>query len=101
MDLLQIKELYKVYGKNKLTNALNGITLSIQAKERVGIMGPSGSGKTTLLNIISTMDEPTSGKVILSGEDTQRFSMKQRSYFRRNLGFIFQDFHLLYNLTVK
>ncbi|MCH5583984.1 ABC transporter ATP-binding protein [Shimazuella sp. AN120528] len=101
MDILQIKELHKVYGKNELTNALNGITFSIQAKERVGIMGPSGSGKTTLLNIISTIDEPTSGKIVLTGEDAQQLSLKQRSHFRRKLGFVFQDFHLLYNLTVR
>lgn len=101
MDILQIKELYKVYGENKLTNALNGITFSIQAKERVGIMGPSGSGKTTLLNIISTIDEPTSGEVSLSGKEAGRFSFQQRSYFRQKLGFVFQDFHLLHNLTVR
>lgn len=101
MDILEIKELYKVYGKNVLVNALNGVSFGIRQGERVGIMGPSGSGKTTLLNIISTMDEPTSGKVILAGDHTGKLSFQQRSQFRRELGFVFQSFNLLQTLTVQ
>jgi putative ABC transport system ATP-binding protein len=101
MNILQIKELVKVYGKKTLTNALNGIHFDIQQGERVGIMGPSGSGKTTLLNIISTIDEPTSGQVLLEGDNTRTLSLKERSLFRRKLGFVFQDFHLLHTLTVQ
>ncbi len=99
--MLQVNELYKVYGKNGLVHALNGVSFSLKQGERVGIMGPSGSGKTTLLNIISTIDEPTSGKVMLAGDNTRQFSFQQRSHFRRKLGFVFQDFNLLNTLTVK
>src|SRR5690606_26084722 len=67
----------------------------------VGIMGPSGSGKTTLLNLISTIDQPTSGEIYIDGREPHRLSKNQLAYFRRrDLGFIFQDFNLLQTLTV-
>ena len=66
------------------------------------IMGESGSGKSTLLNILAQLDCPTSGKVILKGRDLSTIKEKEMSAFRRqNLGFVFQDFHLLDTFTLK
>ncbi|WP_028776879.1 ABC transporter ATP-binding protein [Shimazuella kribbensis] len=101
MNVLKIEELYKVHSGNVLVSALNGISFDLQSEERVGIMGPSGSGKTTLLNIVSTIDEPTSGQVIITGNDTGRIPFHERSLIRRKLGFVFQNFNLLDNLTVR
>lgn len=101
MEVLQIQSLCKVYGTKVLTKALNGIDLSIYKGERVGIMGSSGSGKTTLLNLIATIDEPTSGQILLAGENSFSYSQREKAKFRRKLGFIFQDFQLLQTLTVR
>lgn len=76
--------------------------MTVQEGEFVGIMGPSGSGKTTLLNILATIDQPTSGDIIIDGESILNMNEEQLSTFRRNkLGFIFQDYNLLDTLTVK
>lgn len=93
----------KVYGsKGAIVNALNEIDLTVQEGEFVGIMGPSGSGKTTLLNVLATIDEPTSGSIIVDGTDILKMNEAQLSEFRRDkLGFIFQDYNLLDTLTVK
>lgn len=102
-NILYAKNLKKIYGSrgNNYT-ALQGIDMEIAQGEFVGIMGPSGAGKTTLLNIISTIDKPTSGTVLIDGEDIVKMKDNQLSTFRRNkLGFIFQDFNLLDTLTVK
>ncbi len=101
--VLKAKNLKKIYGaKNNTTTALNGIDLDIEEGEFTSIMGPSGSGKTTLLNIIATIDFPTSGSVKISGNELVSMNEEQLSKFRReHLGFIFQDFNLLDNLTVK
>jgi ABC-type lipoprotein export system ATPase subunit len=85
-----------------ICNALNGFDLDVSEGEFVGIMGPSGAGKTTLLNIISTIDEPTSGNVVISGNNLKNLKEPKLSIFRRNmLGFIFQEFNLLDTLTIK
>ena len=69
-ELLCVKDLTKVYGKRgAVTRALDGVDLSLEAGEYVGIMGASGSGKTTLLNCISTIDRPTSGSIQVDGEE--------------------------------
>ena len=81
--------------------ALRGINLTITAGEFTAIVGPSGSGKTTFLNIISGLDQPTEGKVWLSGELISNMSGRQLSDFRRdNIGFIFQAYNLIPVLTV-
>jgi putative ABC transport system ATP-binding protein len=102
-SVLCAKELKKVYGsRGVLYTALNDISLDIKEGEFVGIMGPSGAGKTTLLNIISTIDKPTSGTVIVDNEDLATMTEAKLSNFRRDkLGFIFQDYNLLDALTVK
>lgn len=101
--VVDVKDLKKVYGKtndNKFY-ALDGISLSVEKGEFVGIMGPSGSGKTTLLNILSTLDNSTSGVVRIDGADITHMKSDELSDFRsQKLGFIFQDFNLLENLSL-
>lgn len=102
-SVVDVKDLKKVYGKtndNKFY-ALDGISLSVEKGEFVGIMGPSGSGKTTLLNILSTLDNSTSGVVRIDGTDITHMKSDELSDFRsQKLGFIFQDFNLLENLSL-
>jgi len=100
--MLQIKQLNKVYEGKLPFRALTDINLQVDKGEFISIMGPSGSGKTTLLNTISTIDEPTSGEVLISGENPHRLSHNKLAKFRRReLGFVFQDFNLLHTLTVE
>lgn len=101
--LLVGKNLYKIYGEGKEECiALNGIDISVKEGDFTCIMGPSGSGKSTLINVISTIDEVSSGKIFFKGKNLQSMKERELSKFRyENLGFIFQDFNLLDNLTVK
>lgn len=101
--VVEVRNLKKAYGhKGNVVPVLHGIDLQVHKGEFVGIMGPSGSGKTTLLNLIATIDEPTSGDIVINGEQVVRMHEAQRSEFRRSkLGFIFQDYNLLDTLTVK
>ena len=104
-EVLKIENLRKVYGSKfggvKYT-ALDDINLKVENGEFVAIMGPSGSGKTTFLNVISTIDKPTSGSVIIHGDDITKLKEPNLSKFRREkLGFIFQDFNLLDTMTLK
>ncbi|OUB14362.1 bacitracin ABC transporter ATP-binding protein [Bacillus thuringiensis serovar yunnanensis] len=102
MSILTVRNLCKIYTGKVSYEALSNIDLTIKKGEFVGIMGPSGSGKTTLLNMISTIDAPTSGEVIINGKDPYRLSSHDLALFRRReLGFIFQSFNLLNTLTVK
>ncbi|MGZ7445383.1 ABC transporter ATP-binding protein [Paenibacillus sp. TH7-28] len=102
MAVLEVHGLSKIYEGKIATKALDGVTFRIDKGEFVGIMGPSGSGKTTLLNVIATIDEPTSGEVILNGQDPHRLNKEQAALFRRReLGFIFQHFNLLDTLTAE
>ncbi|HDR4863298.1 bacitracin ABC transporter ATP-binding protein [Bacillus thuringiensis] len=101
--VLEAKNIKKVYdtGGNKF-EALRGINLQVKEGEFVGIMGPSGSGKTTLLNVISTIDNATSGEILIDGKDIVKMNDEKLALFRRNhLGFIFQDYNLLDTLTVR
>lgn len=101
MSILQVKALNKVYPGKVVTHALTDIHLTIEQGEFVGIMGPSGSGKTTLLNMVSTIDEPSSGEVLINGSNPFKLRTKELALFRRRqLGFVFQDFNLLDTLTV-
>ena len=102
-ELLCVKDLTKVYGKRgAVTRALDGVDLSLEAGEYVGIMGASGSGKTTLLNCISTIDTVSAGHIYLEGTDVTELRPKSLARFRReNLGFVFQDFNLLDTLTIS
>lgn len=100
--MLQVKQVSKIYEGKVAYRALTDINLDIERGEFVGIMGASGSGKTTLLNMIATIDEPTTGRVLIEGENPYGLNRNQIAQFRRrSLGFVFQDFNLLHTLTVK
>jgi len=101
--VVEIKNLVKNYGAKEIqTKALKGIDLTIYQNDFIAIMGPSGSGKTTLLNILSTIDKPTLGSVVLDGRDITKVSNKELSKLRRDkIGFIFQDYNLLDTMTLQ
>lgn len=83
------------------TKALNEVSLEIHEGEFVAIMGPSGCGKSTLLNILGTLDTPTSGKYFFDGQDMTLLSENQLTLFRKgNIGFVFQSFNLIDELSV-
>jgi putative ABC transport system ATP-binding protein len=95
--LITTHDLVKQYpmGGRKFT-ALNEVNLTVQKGEFLGLVGPSGSGKTTLLNIIGALDQPTRGRAIVVGKDTQKLTHKQTAQLRNeHLGFIFQTYNLL------
>ena len=100
-EILTVTDLKKVYGKGgAVTRALDGVSLSLEAGEFVGVMGPSGSGKTTLLNCVSTIDRPSAGSIVIDGRELTKLKGKELAKFRRErLGFIFQDCNLLDTLT--
>ncbi len=100
--MLQIENLTKVFRTDEVeTHALSGVSLSIKEGEFVAIMGPSGCGKSTLLNIVGLLDNPTQGKLTFDGEEVARLSDRQRTIFRRGrVGFVFQSFNLVEELTV-
>ncbi|WP_040327420.1 ABC transporter ATP-binding protein [Clostridium ihumii] len=101
MEILKINNLNKTYTGKVSYKALKDINLSIQEGDFVAVMGPSGSGKSTLLNIISTIDMPTSGEVIINSKNPHELKGQALSNFRRNeLGFVFQNFNLLDTLTI-
>lgn len=101
--ILQVENLSKTYGKaSNKTEALRGITFDVLKGEFLGIMGASGSGKTTLLNCIATMTTPSSGRIILHGQDLSKFHGTQLSDYRgREIGYLFQEFELLDNMTAR
>ncbi|NLW42871.1 MAG: ABC transporter ATP-binding protein [Tissierellia bacterium] len=105
MSLFEVTGLKKVYSSKLSTikvEALNEITFSVESGEFVAIMGESGSGKTTLLNILALLDRPTEGKIVLNNIDLSTIKENEMARFRRdNLGYIFQDYNLIDNLTVK
>lgn len=105
MALLEAKNIRKVYatrfGGNQV-QALTDVSFTVDEGEYVAIMGESGSGKTTLLNILTALDRPTSGTVLLDGKDISAIRENQLAAFRRDqLGFVFQDFNLLDTFSLK
>ncbi|MFD1851363.1 ABC transporter ATP-binding protein [Oceanobacillus bengalensis] len=100
--MLNVKEVSKIYEGKMAYRALTDINLTIETGEFVGIMGPSGSGKTTLLNMIATIDEPTTGEILINEKNPHKLKKDALAKFRRQeLGFVFQDFNLLHTLTVE
>ena len=101
--IVEIRNLVKDYGvKGFQSRVLKGIDLTVFSDDFIAIMGPSGSGKTTLLNILSSVDKPTLGDVLLDGKDITRLSNKELSKLRRDkIGFIFQDYNLLDTMSLK
>lgn len=102
-NIVELQNVVKYYHNKFLaTKVLKGVNLEIKDGEFVVILGPSGSGKTTLLNLISGMDTPTYGNVIVNHEDITNYSLTQLTKFRsKYVGYIFQQYGLLPNLTVK
>lgn len=105
MALLEVSNLKKVYttrfGGNSV-QALSNVTFSVEEGEYIAVMGESGSGKTTLLNILAALDRPTSGTVLLQGQDLSAMHEQELAAFRRDrLGFVFQDFNLLDTFSIR
>ncbi len=99
IKLENVNKVYKI--GSEPFNALSKINLSIRDKEFVGILGSSGSGKSTLMHILGLLDKPSSGKVIINGKDTSKLSDDKISQLRNEyVGFVFQQFNLINNLTV-
>ena len=98
-SLKNVKKTFKT--GNSITHALDGVSFDIQKGEVVVILGPSGSGKSTMLNVLSGIDTPTSGKVIFMENEIGKYTDKELTKYRReNLGFIFQSYNLIPNLTI-
>jgi putative ABC transport system ATP-binding protein len=97
MALIEMNNITKDYQLGEtIVPALKGIDLEVDTKEFIAVWGPSGSGKTTLLNLIGVIDDPTSGELLIDGEDVSRLSDNKRSELRNHrIGFIFQNFNLV------
>ncbi len=102
MSLLKTSNLSKVYRTDTVeTTALNDVSIDIAPGEFVAIMGPSGCGKSTLLNIIGLLDPPSSGTYLVNGEDVSDHNERKRAEVRKStIGFVFQSFNLIDELTV-
>ena len=101
MSVLQLRGVSKTYGQEPAkVHALGGVDLSVQAGEMVAVMGPSGSGKSTLLTIAGSLEEPTSGDVLVCGMALAGMPQGRKARLRRRvIGYVFQDFNLLPGLT--
>ena len=100
--IIELKAVTKRYGFGDAESfALHNFDLEVKRGEFIIIMGPSGCGKTTLLNIIGLLDKPTSGEYLLNGKKVDRISSRKKARFRaKEIGFIFQNFNLIPNLSV-
>lgn len=100
---IEVKNLVKIYGNSENeVRALDKVNLKINDGEFVAIIGASGSGKSTLLNMLGGLDRPTSGEVIIDGENITKLKEKDLAIFRRRkIGFIFQFFNLIQVLNVE
>lgn len=103
MNLLEVKNISKTYGNGETAvKALKNVSFCVEKGEFLAIVGESGSGKSTLLNMIGALDAPTAGKVIIDGKDIMAMKDDAATIFRRrNIGFIFQAFNLIPELTVE
>ena len=100
--MIQVKNLKKIYTTEEVeTTALNNINLEIGEGEFVAVMGPSGCGKSTLLNLLGLLDNPTEGEYFIFDEEVSRYSERKRANIRKGaIGFVFQSFNLIDELTV-
>lgn len=103
MSYIELTDVVKEYRRGEVvTRANDGVTFTIESGEFAVILGPSGAGKSTTLNILGGMDKATSGSVIIAGSDISSYSDKELTTFRRNnIGFVFQNYNLVPNLTAK
>jgi len=101
MSMLELRQVSKAYGQGAAeVRALRDVSLDVDAGVMVAVMGPSGSGKSTLLTIAGSLEEPTSGKVVVAGRDLAMMSRDDKARLRRqSIGYVFQDFNLLPGLT--
>jgi putative ABC transport system ATP-binding protein len=100
---VQVVDLEKVYGSGATAvEALKGVSLGFAAGEFAAIMGPSGSGKSTLLHVMGALEEPSSGRVVIGGEDLSGLSDRELTLLRRTrMGFVFQFFNLIPTLSAE
>src|SRR6201987_1796887 len=100
--MIHMEAVRKVFVTDEVeTHALEGINLDVERGEYISISGPSGCGKSTLLSILGLLDSPTDGTYILNGRPVQHLSLPERARIRnREIGFIFQSFNLIGDLTV-
>ena len=103
MSIIKLQNINKIYQTEEIeTVALENVNLNVEKGEFVSVMGPSGCGKSTLLNIVGLLDTPTSGTVTIADCDTTKLSDNALAQFRnKNLGFVFQSFHLITSLSVQ
>ena len=99
--MIDVRNVYKSYRSgNRRIEALRGISCRIDRGRFAFIVGPSGSGKSSLLYLLGALDRPTSGEILVDGQDLARMSESQQNAYRRDqIGFIFQSFNLISNLT--
>ena len=103
MAVLEVRELTKKYGEGESeVIALDHVSFSVERGEFVAIIGASGSGKSTLMNMIGGIDHPTSGSIIIDGNEIQVMSEDELAIFRRrNLGIVYQFYNLIPTLTAE
>ncbi len=103
MSLVEFRDVYKRYQMGEITiNAVDGISFSVEEGEFAVVVGASGAGKTTVLNILGGMDSCTEGEIIVGGRNVSRLSDRQLIEYRRyDIGFVFQFYNLVHNLTAK
>ena len=101
MSMLELRQVSKVYGQGAAeVHALRDVSLEVGSGTMVAVMGPSGSGKSTLLTIAGSLEQPTSGQVLVAGQDLATMSRNDKARLRRQaIGYVFQDFNLLPGLT--
>jgi putative ABC transport system ATP-binding protein len=101
MSLLELRDISRSYGQGTVSvDALREVSLSVDEGEMVAVMGPSGSGKSTLLTIAGSLEAPSSGDVLIDGQDVGTMSRRAKARMRRRtIGYVFQDFNLLPGLT--
>ena len=97
--MIEFVNIVKKYDHN--VTAIDNVNMKIDKGEFVFLVGPSGSGKSTFLRLLIKEDEPTSGKILVDGKDITKLKKKEIPYLRRKIGFVFQDFRLLYDRTVE
>lgn len=103
MEIVRTENLSKTYGSGEnLVRAIDNVNLKIEKGEFIAIVGPSGSGKSTLLHLLGGVDNPSSGKIFIDGNDISKYSSKELALFRRRkVGLIYQFYNLIPNLTVR
>ena len=103
MEFLTIEHLSKIYGKGETqVNALDDVSFTVPKGQMAAVIGPSGSGKSTLLHILGGVDQPTSGKVYLDGQDVYKQNANNLAIFRRRqVGLIYQFYNLIPVLTAE